>query len=97
MSLRGRKNVPVGLSIFSWAGAPAILDDTFSASENLNAGVSVPSKIHRADPKPEVVSAICGQSISFLPSAYQGARVMSTDTLRISLVLEVSSREQERE
>jgi hypothetical protein len=34
MSLRGRKNVPVGLSIFSWAGAPAILDDTFSASED---------------------------------------------------------------
>ena len=34
MSLRGRRNVPVGLSIFSWAGAPAILDDTFSASEN---------------------------------------------------------------
>ena len=47
--------------------------------------------------KPEVLSAICGQSISFLPSAYRGARVISTDTLRISLVLEVSSREQERE
>ena len=34
MSLRGRKNVTVDLSIFSWAGASAILDDTFSASEN---------------------------------------------------------------
>src|SRR5262249_46989475 len=32
MSLRGRKNLPVGSSIFSWAGAPAILDDTASAS-----------------------------------------------------------------
>ena len=64
----------------------------------LNAGVSVPrDQIHRADPKPEVLSAICGQSISFLPSAYRGARVISTDTLHIFLVLEVSSREQERE
>ena len=27
MSLRGRKNLPVGSSISSWAGAPAILDD----------------------------------------------------------------------
>jgi hypothetical protein len=41
-------------------------------------------------PKPEVLSAICG--ISFLPSAYRGARVISTDTLRISLVLEVYRR-----
>jgi hypothetical protein len=32
MSLRGRKNLPVGSSIFSWAGAPAILDDTASPS-----------------------------------------------------------------
>jgi hypothetical protein len=31
MSLRGRKNLPVGSSISSWAGAPAILDDTASA------------------------------------------------------------------
>jgi hypothetical protein len=29
MSLRGRKNVTVDLSIFSWAGAPTILDDHF--------------------------------------------------------------------
>jgi len=36
-------------------------------------------------------------SYRILPSAYRGARVISTDTLRISLVLEVSSREQERE
>jgi hypothetical protein len=43
MSLRGHKNVTVDLSIFSWAGAPAILGDTFSASDGaLNAGVSVP-------------------------------------------------------
>jgi hypothetical protein len=34
MSLLGRKNLPVGLSIFSWAGAPAILDDTAFASED---------------------------------------------------------------
>jgi hypothetical protein len=33
--------------------------------------------------------AICGQSISFSPSAYRGAWVISTDTLRIPLVLEV--------
>jgi hypothetical protein len=46
---------------------------------------------------PEVLSAICGQTISFLPSAYRGARVISTDTLRMSLVLEASRREQERE
>ena len=31
MSPRGRKNLPVGSSISSWAGAPAILDDTASA------------------------------------------------------------------
>jgi hypothetical protein len=30
MSLRGRKNLPVGSSISSWAGAPAILDDIAS-------------------------------------------------------------------
>ena len=59
------------------------------------ASASPAIKIHRADPKPEVLSAICGRSISSLPSAYRGARVISTDTLRISLVLEVSSREQE--
>jgi len=47
--------------------------------------------------KPEVLSAIAGQSISFLPSAYRGARVIGTDTLRIPIVLEVSSREQEPE
>jgi hypothetical protein len=34
MPLRGRKNVSVGLSIFSWAGAPTILDDTASVSED---------------------------------------------------------------
>jgi len=32
MSLCGRKNLPVGSSISSWAGAPTILDDTPSAS-----------------------------------------------------------------
>jgi hypothetical protein len=32
-----------------------------------------------------------------LPPAYRGARVISTDTIRISLVLKVSSRDQERE
>jgi hypothetical protein len=30
MSLHGGKNLPVGLLIFSWAEAPAILDDTTS-------------------------------------------------------------------
>jgi len=39
----------------------------------------------------------CGQTISFLPPTYRSARVISTDTLRMSLVLEVSRREQERE
>jgi hypothetical protein len=32
MSLRARKNLPVGSSISYWAGAPAILDDTASPS-----------------------------------------------------------------
>jgi hypothetical protein len=34
MSLRGRKNLPVGSSISFWAGAPAILDDAASAFED---------------------------------------------------------------
>jgi hypothetical protein len=35
MSLRGRKNLPVGSSISSWAGAPAILDDIASPPRGL--------------------------------------------------------------
>jgi len=54
-------------------------------------------KNRRADPRPEVLSAIWDQTISFLPPAYRGARVISTDTVRISLVLEVSRRQQEPE
>jgi hypothetical protein len=33
----------------------------------------------------------------FSPLAHRGARVISTDTLRISVVLQVSSNDQERE
>jgi hypothetical protein len=64
MSLRGRKNLPVGSSISSWAEAPAILDDTASAFEDfILDGTAVRvrlDRIHRADPKRRCSSAVCG-------------------------------------
>jgi hypothetical protein len=53
-----------------------------------------PAKIQKAQ---QTCKDMRRLAVSFLPSAYRSARVISTDTLRIFLVLEVSSREQERE
>jgi hypothetical protein len=111
MSPRGRKNLPVGSSTSSWAGAPAILDDTASASR---IGAFNARSLAEADRAPyprrhrrprlarsnhrvdPSVRPRFAVSLFFLPPAHRGGRVIDTDALRILLLSREPSDGQKR-
>jgi len=76
MSLRGRKNLPVGSSISSSAGAPAIRDDTASPSrmDALNA-----RSLARADRAPHPRRHRCRAATTSVACTLAGLTVIAEE------------------